>query len=225
MHRSRDAAGMPIYERPADRGYRRGRHLAGRMASELLAARRAAGISQRELGRHARLSHSRIGRIERGEPNQLTIELAAKLAAVLGLQFSASLYPDGNPVRDAAHVALLNRFRVRLAPGLRCRSEVPMPIEGDRRSADAVVDGPGLQVMVEAETRLEDVQALERRVSAKQRDLGIRRVILLVADTRHNRLVVRQTPTLTARFPGTTRACLGALTDGREPKADALVLL
>jgi transcriptional regulator with XRE-family HTH domain len=192
---------------------------------ELLTARRAAGISQRELGRHLRLSHSKIGRIERGEPNQLTIELASKLASVLRLQFSASLHPDGNPVRDAAHVALLHRFRGRLAPSLRWRTEVPIPIEGDRRSADGVVDGPGVDVMVEAETRIDDVQALERRVSSKQRDLGIRRVILLVADTRHNRAVVRLTPALDSRFPETTRACLGALANGREPKADALVFL
>lgn len=188
-------------------------------------ARRAAGISQRELGRHVRLSHSKIGRIERGEPNQLTIELASRLAAVLGLQFSASLHPDGNPVRDAGHVALLHRFRVRLAPSLTWRTEVAIPIEGDRRSADGVVDGAGVQVMVEAETRIDDVQALERRVSSKQRDLGVRRVILLVADTRHNRAVVRQTPALRGRFPETTRACLGALSNGREPKADALVFL
>lgn len=224
MRAVRDAAGMPIYERPVDRGYRRGRYLASRTATELLTARRAAGISQRELGRHVRLSHGKIGRIERGEPNHLTIELASKLAAVLGLQFSASLHPDGNPVRDAAHVALLHRFRVRLAPSLKWRTEVAIPIEGDRRSADGVVDGPGVQVMVEAETRIDDVQALERRVSGKQRDLGVR-VILLVADTRHNRAVVRQTPALPGRFPGTTRACLGALSNGREPSSDALVFL
>lgn len=100
-----------------------------------------------------------------------------------------------------------------------------MPIEGDRRSADGVVDGPGVMVMVEAETRLDDVQALERRVSSRQRDLGVRRVVLLVADTRHNRTVVRLTPALADRFPGTTRACLGALSNGREPKTDSMVFL
>jgi transcriptional regulator with XRE-family HTH domain len=225
MRAPADDAGMPIYERPADRGYRRGRYLANRAAAELLTARRAAGISQRELGRHVRLSHSKIGRIERGEPNQLTIEQASKLAAVLGLQFSASLHPDGNPVRDAAHVALLHRFRARLAPSLKWRTEVAMPIEGDRRSADAVVEGAGVHVIVEAETRIDDVQALERRVNGKARDLGIRRIVLLVADTRHNRAVVRQTPELGRRFPEMTRSCLAALSNGLEPKADALVFL
>ncbi len=77
---------------------------------------------------------------------------------------------------------------------LRWRTEVPMPIQGDHRSADAVIDGQRIVAMVEAETRIDDVQALERRIGAKQRDLGIERVILLLADTRHNRAVVLNDP-------------------------------
>jgi Helix-turn-helix. len=191
----------------------------------LLTARRAAALSQRELGRQIRVSHAKIGKAERGEPDQLTIELAAKMAAALGLQLSVTLHPDGNPVRDAAHVALLERFRARLAPGLRWRTEVPIPIEGDRRSADAVVDGSGVVAMIEAETHIDDVQALERRVGAKLRDLGIARVILLVADTRHNRTVVANNVALRTRFPVSTRACLSALGRGVDPRGDALVIL
>ena len=216
---------MPVYERPVDRGARRGRYLVGRTASELLIARRGAGLSQRELGRQVRASHTRIGKAERGEPGHLTIELAAKMAAVLGLQLSVTLHPDGNPVRDAAHLALLERLRSRLPSSLRWRTEVPVPIPGDRRSADAIVDGLGVRAMIEAETRIDDVQALERRVSAKQRDFGIGRVILLVADTRHNRTVVAQVPALRARFPIATRACLVALTRGRDPEGDAILFL
>lgn len=216
---------MPLHERPVDRGARRGRFLVGRTAAELLTARRAAAISQRELGRQLRVSHTRIGRAERGEPDQLTIEFAAKMAAALGLQLSVTLHPDGDPVRDAAHLALIERFRRRMPPGLRWRTEVPVPIEGDRRSADIVLDGPGVEAMVEAETRLDDVQALERRIAAKQRDLGIGRVILLVADTRHNRSVIARFPTIRERFPVSTRACLSTLARGRDPGGDALVIL
>jgi transcriptional regulator with XRE-family HTH domain len=216
---------MPLYERRVDRGARRGRYLVSRTAAELLTVRRAVGISQRELGRHVRVSHTKIGRVERGAPNQLTIELAAKMAAVLGLQLNVTLHPDGDPVRDAAHLALLERLRARITSNMRWRTEVPVPIEGDRRSADAVVDGQGVRAMIEAETRIDDVQALERRVNAKQRDLGIGRVILLVADTRHNRAVVAQVPALRARFPVSTRACLTALARGHDPGGDALVFL
>ena len=100
-----------------------------------------------------------------------------------------------------------------------------MPIEGDRRSADGVVEGEGLEVMVEAETHLADIQLLERGIAGKQRDLGTPRVILLVADTRHNRLVIARTPELRRRFPIGTRACLAALSAGRDPGGDSLVVL
>jgi hypothetical protein len=79
--------------------------------------------------------------------------------------------------------------------------------------------------MVEAETRLHDLQALERRVRIKQRDLGVRRVILLVADTRRNRSVLAAHPELIERFSINTRACLAALRSGRDPGGDAIVLL
>jgi hypothetical protein len=88
-----------------------------------------------------------------------------------------------------------------------------------------VIDGSSVDAMVEAETRLDDLQALERRVRIKQRDMGVRRVILLVADTRHNRAVLAAHPSLVEDFPISTRACLAALRDGRDPGGDAIVLL
>ena len=100
-----------------------------------------------------------------------------------------------------------------------------MPIEGDRRSADAVIGLEALEAMVEAETHLDDIQALERGIAAKQRDLGVGRVILLVADTRHNRAVIEGVPELRRRFPIGTRACLFALAAGRDPGGDGLVIL
>lgn len=216
---------MPIYERPVDRGAQRGRFLVGRLVSELRTARRTAGMSQRELARLVRVSHTSIARLERGQSGILTVALAARMAAVLGLKLSATLHPDGDPVRDAAHVALVERLRLRLAAGLRWRTEVPMPIAGDLRAADAVIDGPGVAVLVEAETRLDDLQALERRLNAKQRDLQLARVLLLVADTRHNRRVVADHPPVRARFPISTRAALAALARGRDPGGDAIVFL
>ena len=100
-----------------------------------------------------------------------------------------------------------------------------MPIAGDRRSADAVITIAADEALVEVETRVVDVQALERKIRAKSRDLGIERVILLVADTRHNRHVLKLHPELWRAFPLTTRACLKALSEGRLPGADALVIL
>jgi transcriptional regulator with XRE-family HTH domain len=192
---------------------------------EVRVARIAAGLSQRELARMSGVSHAAIGRLERLDVRRITIDRLAVIASVLGLELRVKLYLIGTPVRDAAHLALIDRFRKRVCPRLRLRTEVPVPLRGDMRSADIVVDGPNVEAMIEAETRLNDLQATERRARVKQRDFGIKRLILLVADTRHNRAVLEAHPELVERFPITTRACLLALRDGRDPGGDALVII
>ena len=154
----------------------------------------------------------------------MTIDLVARVGEVVGLQLAAQLYPNGDPVRDRAHLALLERFRHRL-PGIRLKVEVPIPIAGDRRSADAIVKFEEGQALTKAETRLEDLQLIKRRALAKQRNLGAKRLILLVADTRHNRDVIGRHPELRERFPIDTRACLSTLRRGEDPGGDCLVIL
>lgn len=85
--------------------------------------------------------------------------------------------------------------------------------------------GLPLRTGVEAETMLTDVQALEREVNRKRRDAGIGRMILLVKDSRRNREVLQATDALRRAFPLGTRAVLTALTLGREPRGDGVVIL
>jgi len=195
-----------------------------RMTSELTTTRLASGLSLREMGRQMRVGHARLARIERGTV-EVGIETASTMAALLGLELSVTLHPVSEPVRDKGHLALLARFKGRLDPGLHWRTEVAMPIVGDRRSADAVIEGIGFVAVVEAETHLDDIQRLERGIAAKQRDLGARRAILLVADTRHNRGVILRVPELRRRFPVSTRASLASLSRGRDPDGDCLVVI
>jgi transcriptional regulator with XRE-family HTH domain len=195
------------------------------MGDELATARRAVGLSLREVGRRVGVSPQRIARAERGSPSALTIDLASRIAPVVGLQLAASLFPFGDAVRDAGHLRLLARFRGRLHASVRWRAEVPVPITGDPRSGDAVITVPGTDLLVEAETHLGDIQSLERRVGAKARDLGVERVVLLVASTRHNHQVIALHPELAQRFPIGTRACLAALSRGQEPGGNCLVVL
>lgn len=216
---------MPVHDASADRGARRSRFLRTRLATDLEAARITAGLSHRELGRRSGIDRERVALALRGDRQALTLDIAARIAPVLGLELGASLHPDGDPVRDKAHLALIRRMRARLGAGVSWRSEVPIPIAGDRRSADGVIVGMGVEIYVEAETRLGDVQALERSIAGKQRDLGIERVILLVADTRHNRDVIARVPELRSRFPIGTRAALAALSRGQVPAGDALVVI
>jgi transcriptional regulator with XRE-family HTH domain len=196
-----------------------------RLAGELVNARITGGLSLREVARKLGISVDRLKRAERGDPNVLTIDLAARIAPVVGLRLAASLHPYGDPVRDRAHLALLERFRSRLHPSLSWRTEVPMPIAGDLRGADGVVGGGVGTILVEAETRLTDLQAAERKAMLKQRDLGADRLILLIADTPNNRKVLDLHPELRQRFPVRTRKALAALARGEDPGGDCLVIL
>lgn len=171
------------------------------------------------------ISHTQVIRIERGLAPHVDVDVISRMASVLGYSLTLGIYPIASPARDAGHLALLARLRERVHPAIRWRSEVPMPIPGDLRSADATLEGDQLDAMIEAETRLTDVQGMERRVATKARDLGVNRVILLVLDSSHNREVVRSTPWLAERFPVGTRAALAALSNGRDPGSDCLIFL
>lgn len=206
-------------------GARRSRVLRHRIAEELSTARRSSGLSVREVARFVGVSAARIERAEHGDPATLTIDLAARIAPVVGLLLAASLHPNGDPVRDRAHLALLERFRLRLHRGLVWRTEVPMPIAGDLRGADGVAQGAFGTILVEAETRVTDIQAVERKTALKQRDLGADRLILLIADTPNNRRVVDLHPELRERFPVPARRCLAALRRGEDPGGNSLVIL
>ena len=88
------------------------------------------------------------------------------------------------------------------------------------------VSGRGWRFRVEAETRLADGQALERRLALKQRDGGPGHVALLVAETRSNReALVTIRPALREMLPFSGRRLLAALRDGREPPGSGIVLI
>ena len=134
-------------------------------------------------------------------------------------------YAAGPTVRDRAHHALLERLRARLHPSLRWRLEVPLRIPGDRRAWDAAIDGVDWWQPVEAETRLSDVQALERRINLKCRDDDVAHVLLLAADTRSNRQVLAAAgDSLRTAFPADGRAIRAALAEGRRPGSGIILL-
>jgi hypothetical protein len=112
-----------------------------------------------------------------------------------------------------------------LHKSVRWRTEVPIPIPGDRRSADAVASTHSFEAVIEAETRVHDVQATQRRLRSKQRDLNARRAILLLADTRHNRAVIDAIPDIREQFPIQTRACMAARARGEDPGGACLVIV
>ena len=195
-----------------------------RVRAEIERGRLAAGLSIADLGRAVGLSRSATSRALAGR-RPMSVEDFAVLGAAVGLDTRLRAYPAGDPIRDAASQRLLERLRVRLHPGLGWRTEVPLPIEGDFRAWDALITGRGWRCAVEAETVLDDLQALERRLALKRRDGGIDQVILLVSDTRRNRRALAAAPAGFASAVLTPRAALAALGEGRDPGASALILL
>jgi transcriptional regulator with XRE-family HTH domain len=224
------AASHPVVvvarERKLERGRRRARAALVSTGGELHEARLGAALTQTDVGDAVGISHAEVSRIERGIALRVPYETLAMLAAVLGMDLSLRTFPAGDPIRDVAQLALLARLRGLLPAGLGWRTEVPLAIPGDQRAWDAVIEGRGWRVPVEAETRLRDVQALSRRLGLKRRDDRQEVVILLVADTRHNRRVLRLAgPDLTAAFPTPGRAVLEALLKGETPRANGILLL
>ena len=135
------------------------------------------------------------------------------------------VYPAGPPVRDAAHIVLLARLDSGISPIWRVTNEAPMPISGDLRAWDRRLDGPA-SIGIEAETRLRDIQALERAMQLKLRDSRVDRMILVVGATHGNRAMLRAAlPQLRATFPLSTPEVLRALRAGRDPGANGIAFV
>jgi hypothetical protein len=180
----------------------------------------------REVGSAAGVSRTKVWRLESGLGGEMPLSSLSQVAAAVGLEASLRLFPGGDPIRDAAHVVLLGRLHARIHGDLRWRTEVPLPIVGDQRAWDATIAGLGFIIGVEAETRIRDLQAATRRVNLKQRDGELDHVILLVADTRSNRLALRLgSADLMGAFPISQRDCLRALREGRDPGGSSVIVL
>ena len=218
---------MPTRDRRLGRALATSRRLITIAMSEINAARVRAGVSQEDLGRAVGMSASQVGRFERGQLQDVSIEQVCRLSVGVGLVPSLRLYPGGDPIRDVAQARLLGRMRVRVGPPVRWRSEVPISLRDDLRAWDSVLDGTGCIDGVEAETRLGDVQATERRILQKHRDdESVRHVFLLIADTRANRAALAVTREgLRGNFPLDTREALASLANGRCPGANAQIIL
>ncbi|MDQ2965725.1 MAG: helix-turn-helix domain-containing protein [Chloroflexota bacterium] len=213
--------------RRLDRALRLSRELTVEAAREILLSRDQAGLSQDAAASAVGMSGSQYGRIERAELRHVTVEQLARAASAVGLRPSLRLYPDGDAVRDAGHVRLLERLRNRLPGRLQWRTEVPLRGQGDLRSSDAQIWYGRGRDAVEAETRIRDAQATWRRIAMKLRDdPTIDHVVLLLADTPANRRAMAHVrELLRSELPLDTRSVLGALEAGRSPGANGVAFL
>ncbi|MFV2063780.1 MAG: helix-turn-helix domain-containing protein [Chloroflexota bacterium] len=217
---------MPSRYRRQDTGAHHADALLQKLGAELRAARLAAGLSLREVEAASGISRAQLARMEGAHAPGVTLRALSTVFAVLGQRLSARPYPEGPPVRDAAHARLLDRFRRRLSQKLRFRTEVPLRLDRDQRAWDGQIIAQEGDCRVEAETVLQDIQTTDRRIALKMVDDDVDRVVLLVAATQHNRRVLREFRSLIAdRYPLETRAVLKALREGRIPVRSGVVIL
>jgi transcriptional regulator with XRE-family HTH domain len=209
-----------------DRGAARAQSILRDVGNQIRIARQASGLSMRDAAAAVGMSPASFGRVERGEMVNVSVRSLSLAAASVGLELSGRTYLAGEPVRDAGHLRLLARFRERLPRGAPWATEVPLATPGDLRTLDARTTLGRQVVGIEAEVRLHDLQAIERRVLLKKRDGRLDVVILLVSDTRANRAVLTDhREDLRASFPLDARAILAAISQGAAPPGNGLLLL
>lgn len=193
---------------------------------EVRRARLDLGLSQAAAATSIGRSSSAWSRMERGEVRSLPALDLYRASAVVGLEIGLRAYPGGTPLRDRAHLKLLERLHGCLATSVGWRTEVPFPRPGDRRAWDALIRIAEIRVGVEAETRARDAQALQRRLGLKRRDGGADHLILLLAETRHNRSFLRAAGAgFLADFPVPGAAAVERLARGEDPGGSAIILL
>lgn len=215
-------------QRAFDRGTRRSERLLEAIADEFLGKRLAAGLSQDQVASAARLPRSTYSRIETSKRPHASLLEISRIAAVLGLDLVARLYPAGDPLRDAGQIERLERLTSQLGEPLRYRAEAPLPaLDGrvESRAWDAIIEGHGLRTAVEVEMRIHDAQALERRLALKRRDDPTDRFVLVLADTRTNQRVLGSHPDLFADLARLRRAAvLAVLRSGQHPPTGIVLL-
>jgi transcriptional regulator with XRE-family HTH domain len=199
-----------------------------RIGNELRVARQVLGKRLVDIGMASGMSASQVGRIERAALSTVSVDQLVRIGAAVGLDVRVRAYPGPDPVLDAGQMVVLGRLRGRLAPELGFRTEVLLPIVGDQRAWDAMIDrlrGVSSHLPVEVDTRLIDGQSQVRRVMLKLRDSGLEYVLYVLADTRANREALAAAPTIRSDFPVSPRRAMAALAAGEHPGGSALVLL
>jgi hypothetical protein len=216
---------MSAREGAGQRGRRHGRRLLHEAVEEFHLARLAGSITQERIGKALDRSDAWVSWTESGQNEALSVVQLSQLLACVGLQLSLRAYPAGRGIRDDAQAAVLERFASLVVPPWSWATEVPMPIPGDLRAWDGVLRGT-CRIGVDVETRVRDVQALDRRVMLKLRDSGLDRAIVVLPNTRSNRAMLASTAeSLRSNYPIPGRVALRAIRQGMDPGGNAIIVL
>lgn len=221
---------MATREHRRDRGQRRGRLLLTRSVAELRNARLAAGLSLDQLAREVAWSATAVGRFDSGKREDVGIVELSEIASMLGYEVSVGLHPIGDPVRDKGQLACGRRFNALLSDRWRVTDETLLPGAGEQRAWDKLlrlVDArPRHLVGVDIESRVWDVPAILRRTRGRERDGQVDRILLVLADTAHNRRIADELRNaLGPAYAAGPRHLLSALREGRPLQGCGVVLI
>jgi transcriptional regulator with XRE-family HTH domain len=175
-----------------------------RFGLSIRALRRRLPLTQKELGRRARVSQSLIARVERGRADRVTPAVLQRICAALGARLTLRVDWQGEALDhllDADHAALVEQIvRILRAAGWHCLVEVTFAVDRERGSIDilALHETTGTLLVIEAKSTIPDIQAmlaaLDRKVRlgpSIARERGWRPAtvgaILVVAEGRTNR--------------------------------------
>lgn len=215
---------MPIRHSAFDAADARAAQHLDEVIHDLVLGRRQAGLAQATIARAVGVSRSAVASWEqrRVEP---TLGQLSRWGAAVGLDVSLRTFPAGEPLRDIGQLRLLDRFRRLVGGDWQWQTEVPISADPrERRAFDAVIRRAAARAAVEAVSRLVDVQGQLRPIMAKQAASGMECVLLVLADTRWNRVAAAAgEATLRPAFPVPPRPALGALRTGSVPEANAVI--
>lgn len=185
-----------------------------RLAEDVRRLRLDAGASQRAVARLAGVDQSLISRLERGS-GSATIEAYSRIAAALGADLAARLYPQTGPrIHDRHQVRMAEVVIGALHPRWRVTPEVAVrrPVRG---WIDLALEDPARQLVVatELESALRRIEQLIRWSAEKAEAIGATSRLLVVRWTRANRDVVDDARRLLREaYPADPRDALDALT-------------
>ena len=213
-----------------ERGRRRGEVLVARMLREMRDVRVAAGLTHDEIAKVIGVARSNVTRLEAGKTSDVGIVRLSEMASVLGYEISVGLHPIGDPVRDKGQLACGRRFEALLSDRWRVTDETLLPGAGERRAWDKLLRlinaTPPYVVGVDIESRAWDVQAIVRRTRGRERDGHVDAILLVLADTAHNRRIVDELRSaLGPEYATSPRSLMAGLRKGGRLTGCGLILI
>jgi transcriptional regulator with XRE-family HTH domain len=214
---------------------RRSRERKARLGGQIRSIRLRRALTQADLADRAGIGRQIVGRAERGV-GPIDLETLERISIALDVPLVLDFGRDrARDVSDAGHLGVQELvLRLGRAAGLEPHFELATkPAEPWRSSDAALADNPRrLLIGVECWNDIGDVGASSRSSTRKQAELealavarwgpdGRARHVWVIRATARNRdLVARYPEVFAARFPGSSRGWVDALTSGAEPPVE-----